>query len=355
MIKSFNNTAFILVLVLFAIAVAGCDKSKESSEQAQSKTPEGQMDAMQTEQGGNAMSAESSMSPAMISFTKAALYPESLDYDAANNRFLVTSLREGIVGEVKDDGSYAPLLQDENMVSAVGIRIDAAHDRVLVCNSDPGASMHTKPENQGKLAGLAIFQLSTAKLITYLDLGKLSEGGHFCNDIALDTEGNAYVTDSFSPNIYKIDMQNNATILLSDDRFKGEGFNLNGIVVLGDSLIVAKYNEGLLFKVPLNDPKKFTQITIAQTMPGADGLVLTADGHLLVIANMETNKIFKLATTDNWASAAIANSVDTGAVFATTGVLRGGELYALDAMLHVLFNPETKEHVEKFQIRKHVL
>ena len=91
------------------------------------------------------------------------------------------------------------------MVSAVGLRIDSQRDRVLVCNSDPGVSLHTDKTTQGKLAGLAVFQLSTGKLIKYLDLGGLSSGGnHFCNDIAVDDDGTAYATDSFSPIIYKI-------------------------------------------------------------------------------------------------------------------------------------------------------
>jgi hypothetical protein len=136
--------------------------------------------------------------PDAVSFTRAALYPEGVEYDSKRSRFLVTSLREGIVGAVSDDGTYKVFVQDPNMISAIGIRIDAERDRLLVCNSDPGVSVHTKKESQGKLAGLGIFQLSTGKLVKYLDLGKLGgAGGHFCNDIALDGAGNAYVTEAF--------------------------------------------------------------------------------------------------------------------------------------------------------------
>jgi hypothetical protein len=137
-----------------------------------------------------------------------------------------------------------------------------------------------------------------------------------------------------------------------NDRFSGEGFNLNGIVVKDDYLLTAKYNEGVLFKIPLNDPEKFTQVTVAETFPGADGLLWAADGSLIVIANMQTNKVFKLTSVDSWASATIASRVDIGEVFATTGVEINGAVYALHAMLHVLFNPETKQHVEAFEIHK---
>jgi len=294
--------------------------------------------------------------PEVIAFTKAALYPEGLEYDAKRNRFLVTSLHEGIIGEVADDGTYKVFAHDPNFVSAIGIRIDAERDRLLVCSSDPGASVHTKKENQGKLAGLGVFQLSSGKLLKYLDLGKLGgSGGHFCNDIALDNAGNAYVTDSFSPIIYKVDTANNASVVLNNKRFTGESFNLNGIVVKDGYLLVAKMNEGLLFKVPLDKPEQFTQVKIKEPLKGADGLLWAPDGALVVIANGKTNKVFKLASTDNWTSANIVGSVDTGNVFATTGVVRDGKIYVLYAMLHVLFNPETKTHIDKFEIRQQKL
>lgn len=295
-----------------------------------------------------------SAAPDVVAFKQAALYPEGVEYDPVSKHFLVTSLREGSVGKVSDDGSYQPFIQNDNMVSAIGLRIDHAGDRVLVCNSDPGASKHTKKETQGKLAGLGVYKLSSGELIKYIDLGKLASasGGHFCNDIALDKAGNAYVSDSFSPIIYKVDTDYKASIFFHNPRFIGEGFNLNGLVVKDDYLLVAKYNEGILFKLPLQAPENFSQVKIATTMPGADGLLWAPDGSLMVIANMNTNKVFTLNSSDDWATAKIVNSKDTGEVFATTGVVRDGSTYVLHAMLHVLFNPETKTHIETFEIRK---
>ena len=348
--KQAKRLVILGLLPALILVFSGCGKRQQAQAPEQSAAPK-----EQTTADSAALSPMHSI-PDVISFSKLALYPEGIDYDAKGKRFLVTSLHEGTVGAVTDDGNYQVLLQDDNMVSAIGIRIDSARDRVLVCNSDPGTSIHTKKENQGKLAGLGVFQLSTGNLIKYIDLASLSEGGgHFCNDIALDSTGVAYVTDSFSPIIYKVDTDNNASILLNNERFTGEGFNLNGIVVKDDYLLVAKYNEGLLFKIPLDDPEKFSQVTIAEAMPGADGMLWAADGSLVVIANMDTNKVFKLTSSDNWASASVTSSVDTGQVFPTTGVEINGNVYVLYAMLHVLFNPDAKEQVETFEIHKQVL
>lgn len=337
------------VCSLFAISVLfliinGCDKGKDSA--AKKEQP-----AMATPP------AAKMASPDVVSFDSLALYPEGVEYDAKGQRFLVTSMRYGTVGEVRDDGSYREIIKNENFKSAVGIRIDSDRDRLLVCNSDPGVSIHTSKETQGKMAGLGVFQLSTGNLIKYIDLSALSSdgGGHFCNDIGLDGEGNAYISDSFSNIIYRVDANNNASIFLANDRFKGEGFNLNGVVIKDDYLLIDKYNEGVLFKVPLNEPEKFTQVSISETYPGSDGLLWAADGSLIMIANANTNKMLKLTSVDNWASATVVNSIDTGPTFTTTGVLRDGEIYALDAQLGVLFNPDTKEHAKTFNIRRHML
>ena len=44
--------------------------------------------------------------PESVAFTVPNLYPEGVQYDAKNSRFLVSSLTTGNVGQVKDDGTY---------------------------------------------------------------------------------------------------------------------------------------------------------------------------------------------------------------------------------------------------------
>ena len=298
-----------------------------------------------------------------IKFNSTALYPEGVDWDAKNKRFLVTSIRKGEIGSVKDDGTYWVFAKDSRMVSSVGIKIDAERDRVLVCNADPGAAEKSSKATTGKLAGLASFRLSTGKLIKYIDLAKGIDGGHFCNDLTIDKDGTAYITDSFSPIIYKVDTNYNASVLLNNKTFSGKSFNLNGIVVKDNYLLVVKMNSGQLFKIPLNNPNAFNEVKLNNPIYGADGLAWGPDGSLIVIANNNayvgatpptaTNKVIKLRSADKWQSAKILGQADTGDVFATTGTIRNGQFYVIHAMLHVLFNPETKQHLEQFNIVKY--
>ena len=309
------------------------------------------------------LDSKQSATPETVTFNSPALYPEGVEWDEANQRYLVTSIRKGEVGSVKDDGTYWVFARDKRMVSSVGIKIDAKRDRVLVCNADPGAAEKSSPKTTGKLAALATFSLSSGKLINYTDLAKGIEGGHFCNDLTIDKDGTAYITDSFSPIIYKVDSNYNASVLVNDKTFGGKSFNLNGIVVKDNYLLAVKMNSGQLFKIPLDNPKAFSEVKLEQKIYGADGLSWGPYGSLLVIANNNayvgatpptaTNKVIKLNTHDNWATATVTGQSNTGDVFATTGTTRNGQFYVIHAMLHVLFNPETKKQLEQFKIVKY--
>lgn len=312
---------------------------------------------------GGCNDSKPSVSPNVVTFNSSTLYPEGIAWDDRNERFLVTSIRKGEIGSVKDDGSYWVFAKDSRMVSSVGIQIDKKRDRVLVCNADPGAAEKSSPKTTGKLAGLAVFSLSSGALIKYIDLAKGIKGGHFCNDLTIDKEGNAYITDSFSSVIYKVDADYNASVLVNDKTFSGKSFNLNGIVVKDNYLLAVKMNSGQLFKIPLDKPSSFKEVTLKQKIYGADGLLWGPDGSLILIANNNayvgatpataTDKVFKLTSSDNWASASIIGQADTGDVFATTGTVRNGQVYVMHSMLQVLFNPKTKKHLEKFGIHKY--
>jgi sugar lactone lactonase YvrE len=278
----------------------------------------------------------------MISVMKKALYPEGIEYDPMQKHFLLSSVREGTIYTVQDDGTYQPFVQDERLISSLGIHIDQERNRLLVPNSDYGVSVHSKPGQQFKIAGLGIYNLSTGEPISYVDVGTLRpDSDHFANDVTVDAEGNSYLTDSRSPIIYKIDLQGNSSIFLENERFTGEGFNLNGIVYHPDGyLIVAKKNEGVLFKVPLDDPNAFTQIETSEPFIGVDGLVLAKDDTLIVIANVvpsvAANTIFQLQSSNGWQSAQAIDKYTTGDVYPSTGTIRDNGLYVIYGRLNTL-------------------
>jgi len=290
-----------------------------------------------------------------IVIRKPALYPEGIDYNPITDKFIVGSFREGAVYEVNLDGTYRHLINDERLNSVLAVRVDVKRNRLLVVNSDIGASIRPYSEGPKKLASLGIYELSSGKVIHFIDLGKLLPNkSHLVNGMALDAEGNAYITDSFSPVIYKIDPHGHASVFLESARFLGEGINLNGIVFHPDGyLIVVKKGEGVLFKVPLNNPKSFSEIESSSKFIGGDGLILVNNKELIVIANRAsgqvTETVFALNSNDNWKTAKVTNEYKFGKVYLTTGVIRKDKIYVIHSDLKALMLASKEE---KNQLRK---
>lgn len=66
--------------------------------------------------------------PDYIQIDQTDLAPEGLVYDEANGRFLISSLSEGTVYAVADDGTTTPFIEDPNLISsALTLRGDAMY------------------------------------------------------------------------------------------------------------------------------------------------------------------------------------------------------------------------------------
>ena len=280
-----------------------------------------------------------------IAFTSDKSYPESVTYSAKQDLFLVGSVTQGLVATVNTSGTYTPFIADPRLVSTVGLLVDDETNTLWVTNSDPGAGMRTAATTQGTLAAIATYDATTGAPKAYYDLGTLAKGAHFANDIALDTAGNAYVTDSFAPLIYKIDTSGKASIFAQSPLFlAGEGFNLNGIAWHDDGyLLVSKYNSGELFKVSTTDPTDISTVKLPEALAGADGIHLIDGEHLLVVQNLSANRTLELTSTDGWQSAAITRDVPSELSMPTAAVTVGDDIYVLNSRLDTLFDPKAEK------------
>lgn len=74
--------------------------------------------------------------PEHITISRPALYPESMTYDAASNRFLLGSLTAGAVGQVQDDGTYTVFADDAQLVSTTSLLVDEPRNRLLAAVGD---------------------------------------------------------------------------------------------------------------------------------------------------------------------------------------------------------------------------
>jgi sugar lactone lactonase YvrE len=302
---------------------------------AQEATPEATEDMM------------SSNSPINIEVNFPGLFPEGIEWDAVGSRFLLSSLTGQGINAVADDGTITPFAVAENSLSAVGIHIDEASNRLLVDYSD--AAVMGDPSNNGT-AALGIYDLETGELLHYVDMGALYEGKHFANDVTVDADGNAYVTDSFSPVIYKVTPEGEASVFVEDEHFSNPNFGLNGIDYHPDGFLLASVAGGAsLWKIPMDDPTTLTQVEVSEPF-GADGMILDDEGNLIAVASFtgedgtQRQEVVSVSSADDWATATIDQRVESQD--ATTAAIRDGAVYVIYAQLSQMGSnppPETFE------------
>jgi hypothetical protein len=292
--------------------------------------------------------------PDQIGFTVPGLYPEGIAFDKFNNRFLVSSFGKGTIGTVSFIGDYTPFIRDDDLKSTLGLHIDEARKRVVVAVTD-GLF--------GDVAKVGVYDLQTGSRIWLIDLAPLwPEAIHLADDLAIDPEGNIYITDAKSPVIYKVDINGRASVFFENDLFaKPPGFpfywvGFNGIVYNNNGfLIVAFYAAGKLIKIPVNDPINFSEVQLDVPITSADGLLLSQNGRELIVVD---NKyltyppvIVRMVSNDKWVSAQRIESFPTGFTSPTTATSDGRNVFVLYTYLFDIFfgtpNTNTKFLIQK--------
>ena len=273
--------------------------------------------------------------PYLIMVERENLFPEGIEYDTINGRFLLGSISEGTIFAVKDDGTYQAFIEDDDLISTLGIEIDLERNRLLVANSN--FAVFTDPTVKPQVF-LGIYNLTTGERLHMIGLIQGEpEGRHFANDIAVDTQGNAYVTDTAALAVHKVDINGNASVFLESDQFRSP----NGIIYHpGGYLLVADAGNGSIFKVPLDNPDGITRVELEQVIEGADGMVLHPNNNLIVVGS-RIQTIFSLSSDDDWASATI-EATDAGHP-ASTVALRGNQVYTIYPHLDKYFSGKTVE------------
>ena len=289
-----------------------------------------------------------------INFTAPMVYPEGVAFNAKTNQYFVSSVKTATIGTVDPAGKYSPFYEDSALKSSYGMKIDPKTNRLWVCTSDGNYSKFSEPGTYKKVARLISIDLATKKKVDDIDLAKLYPGKHFINDLVFDDKGNIYITDSYSPVIYKVDAKGSASVFAESDFFKGEDVGLNGIVFHPKGfLLVANDREGALYKVDINNPKAISKVKIKNLFPGIDGLLWDAQNNLVLIQNKGVDKTYQLTSKDNWLSADILAStlITDRFQYPTTGVLQSGKIYVLNAKLNEITD-STRAPSKEFSLQQ---
>ena len=272
-------------------------------------------------------SAAKALPAADINFTEENLFPEGVVYDKFNDRFYVSSTTRGDIGIVNSDGVYTPFITDPALVGTTGLEIDESSKWLYVSNSTDGS--------------VGIYNINTGQRIHFIDLKLMLPGAPvFINDIALDNQGNAYVTNSRTPVIYKISNDGTASIFYQDATFATTGFGFNGIEYAnqqGGYLLVAHSATNSIIKFPVSNPAGYNTVSLDVPLTGPDGLLVSKNGKELIVVNNAggaNGKVIRFSSNNKWGSGTEQGTFETGPVFPTTATTDGKNVFVIYAYLH---------------------
>lgn len=232
------------------------------------------------------------------------VYPEGVTWDPVGQAFYVGSVSDGAIRSVAADGTqtmFAPAPEDW---SSAGLKVDAPERRLWVCTGD---------SLDDGVRGIQVLDLESAEEIHFFDLGDIeAEAG--CNDLALDAQGRAYVTDPGLAAVYRLELPDTAEIWAEHPDFAPEllGLGLNGLAVTPDDthLVLAKFITTRLFRVALDDPADVVDIELSGddfsgggAISGADGIIFVGDTLYVVFAELVKRVEFE----DDWTTGVVTD------------------------------------------------
>ena len=260
--------------------------------------------------------------PATIRIEGIAQNPEGIEFDKTDNTFLLSSLNAGPIIKVNADGTYKPFTSGEPYpMSTAGLQIDYKNNRLLVAAFN-GMELYDQDPNTKGIANLRIYNLKTGVMEKDINLSSLvpNAPAYMANDVALDSEGNAYISDWFAGVVYKVDMNGEASVFWKNETgiksgangidFHPDGYLLVSLVSVNQKGLYANYG---LVKVPTKNPELAKTVNISnKAFTGFDGMVINAKGDVVGVTNNgETpggNTLIELSSKNNWETAEVINS-----------------------------------------------
>jgi sugar lactone lactonase YvrE len=177
--------------------------------------------------------------------------------------------------------------------STLGVLADEKNGMLYVCSNDiSGFGVPGPTDTKG--AWLKTFDLASG---TPKGSFALSDPKSLCNDIAVGSDGTAYITDSFTPNVYSLKPGGTALEVWATDPMlvpAKDGVGLDGIAFGSDgNLYVTTFIPAALFKITVKDGKAgaVTALKSSRPLDHADAMRAFGDSLLLIEGNGKLDKV----------------------------------------------------------------
>ncbi|WFU78062.1 hypothetical protein QA645_26360 [Bradyrhizobium sp. CIAT3101] len=221
-------------------------------------------------------------------------FPESVS-STSDGALYVGSFNHGGVTRVTPTGKVDAFISPgaSGSRSTLGVLADEKSGTLYVCSNDL-SGMGVPSPGSGKGAFLKTFDLRTGAPKGSF---ALKDNKSFCNDIAIGSDGTAYISDSFAPYVYSLKSGATALEVWATDPALApakDGVGLDGIAVGSDgNLYVTTFIPGKLFRIAVKDGKAgaITELKPSSTLDHADALRAFGNGFLLIEGAGRLDKI----------------------------------------------------------------
>lgn len=221
-------------------------------------------------------------------------FPESVT-STSDGTIYTGSFRNGGVLRAKPGGKAEEFIKPGagGSRSTFGVLADPKSGTLYVCSNDVSA-MGVPGPSDSKGAFLKTFDLATGAPKGSF---ALSEPKSFCNDIVVGSDGTAYVTDSFAPNVYSLKPGGTALEIWATDPQLApakDGVGLDGIAIGSDgNVYVTTFIPGKLFKIDAKDGKagKVTELKPSRPIDHADAMRAFGDSFLLIEGSGKLDRV----------------------------------------------------------------
>ncbi|WOL15986.1 hypothetical protein Cni_G24768 [Canna indica] len=257
---------------------------------------------------------------------------ECTKWDADGRRFLASTFLGGGVVDLtaSDPDAVGGALTERIVVSdpdaagnvSLGIAIDRKRSRLLVAYTNFRGY---------RSSSVAAYDLGSFERLFFTGLSGPDDEDSFADDVTVDEDGNAYVTDAKSNKIWKVGLNGEFISIIRSKVFiqtKEWYYNfvgLNGIVYHPDGyLLVIHTASGYLFKVNTAN-EEVSVVKVSGSLFMGDGMELLSPTKLIVAGTVSAKLV---ESSDGWETAKVT-AVYIGPVhrLASSATVKDGRVY----------------------------
>jgi glucose/arabinose dehydrogenase/mono/diheme cytochrome c family protein len=286
---------------------------------------------------GKAASVSSTSPPAELSIPGEKIYPESLT-STQDGRVIIGSITARTIFIVNPgESTAAPWIRPDSELTlgVYGVFADEKSNTLYACFSSFPGSDDAAPQATSVLKS---FDLKTG---AFKERYPLPTAGAFCNDIAVGSDGTAYVSDTENMEVDRLQKgSHQLQVWAGMGGFGPKGGVLDGISVLGNRLFVNTLETSKLFVVPIETDGHagaISEMKLDRGIENPDGMRSFRKDSLLIVEGGGKGRLSRIDITGTSGHlTTLKEGYPDGAVSVTAVGTTG---YVLEGQLDGLFGP----------------